>query len=105
MWANVHQRCDEPRQPLESFRLAQLLSNGVAVLSERSDADDERRYAGLVEFCNLTALPACHERVLEREVRGGVQARRAARAREFARRFGAAAVFDGCERAFTLGLT
>lgn len=89
VWANVHQHCGTASSPLEAFRLASLLSNGVAVLSESSDMDDMRLFDGLVSFCNFSEFRTCHARLVARELAtpGGVAAARAARAQLFARRF------------------
>lgn len=97
VWLNLHKQCGRAAHALESFRLSTLLSNGVAVLSERSDDDDERLYAGLVVFCNFTELRECHARLIGSEVN-----RRNQRARAFAQRLDGVRIFDdaGCEQAF-----
>ena len=47
-FANFHQDCGNPNAPLEAFRLAQLLSNGCAMLSELSDAEDQRLWSPVI---------------------------------------------------------
>lgn len=98
-FANFHQDCGNPNAPLEAFRLAQLLSNGCAMLSELSDAEDQRLYSGLLTFCNFTQMPACHQALLKAEGRD-VWASRQARAQAFARRFAPEQLFEraGCEQ-------
>ena len=56
---SFHKDCDAaraPRLPVEAFRLATLLSAGVAVVSEASHVLDEAAYAGLVTFRGLEDL-------------------------------------------------
>ena len=90
-WLNMHQHCADSSSPLEAFRLAALLSNGAAVLSELSDADDMRVYDGLVTFCNFTALRSCHASLRSQELTKrrsiGMAAAYATRSSAFAQRF------------------
>lgn len=57
---NVHKRCsrDEREQPLEAVRLAQLLSVGGVLVSQRADVLDEATYDGLVTFTSLCDVPS-----------------------------------------------
>lgn len=50
IFVNWHKNCLAADQPLETFRIAALLSLGALVVSQRSHARDEAEFAGLVDF-------------------------------------------------------
>ena len=50
VFVNFHKRCDDDGAPLEVVRLAQLLSRGAVVVSQRAHAADMEDYADLVLF-------------------------------------------------------
>lgn len=59
IFLNLHQRCSQSGyiQPLETFRLAQLLSVGGTVISQHSYLMDEHLYRDIVTFAALGELP------------------------------------------------
>jgi len=50
VFINQHKYCADPRKALEAFRMSTLLSFGALVISDRSDARDEKAYEGMVIF-------------------------------------------------------
>ena len=44
---NLHRECGDAQQPLEAFRISQLVSAGRLVISERSYPRDEAEYQGI----------------------------------------------------------
>ena len=70
MHLNLHKQCGAEavnpppsEAPLESFRLAVLLSAKALVVSERSAFVDEAAFAGLVDFAPLTHVPQAFTRI------------------------------------------
>lgn len=60
---NLHKHCGDSTQPLEAFRAVKLLAHGCIVLSERSNAQDEAAFEGMVTFASVEDLPAVWARV------------------------------------------
>ena len=90
VFVNLHKRCTggeraERLQPLEAVRLAQLLSLGAIVVSQRANARDEKRYEGLVDFASLEGLPAAIKSLQARGDLEEVGARRASQWKETAK--------------------
>ena len=69
-------------QPLETVRLAQLLSLGVLVISQHASPRDEALYADLVDFVALDAMPDALRALRRRANLTEVAATRARRFRE-----------------------
>jgi hypothetical protein len=68
VFVNIHKRClhDEATQPLESVRIAMLLSAGAIVLSQHAAPHDEALFDGIVEFASLDAMPRAISALLAR---------------------------------------
>ena len=68
-FTHLHKSCDEVLEggaawrPLPAFRDAALLNAGRLVISERCDEDDEREFAGLVDFVELRDIAREYRRV------------------------------------------
>ena len=59
MHVNLHKICcDHPHMPLETVRIASLLSVGATILSEPSYKRDQALYEGLVHFGSVEEMPA-----------------------------------------------
>ena len=50
IFVNLHKICGDATQPLETVRLAQIISSGRLVISEPSNAEDESAYASIPSF-------------------------------------------------------
>jgi len=62
-------RCCPSQEPVEAFRMAQLLSNRACVISARSDPRDEAEWEGIVHFVEPSEMPQLLVH-LGRDVRG-----------------------------------
>ena len=59
MHVNLHKRCCAAlHEPLETFRIASLLSVGATVLSELAYPKDQAHFDGLVHFAPVDKMPA-----------------------------------------------
>jgi hypothetical protein len=59
LFLSVHKLCaHHVLQPFEAFRAAQLLPHDALLVSERSDARDERAFENIVEFARADQLGA-----------------------------------------------
>ena len=73
-------------RPLPAFRDAALLNAGRLVISERCDEDDEREFAGLVDFFELRDIAREYRRVTRVPV-SELRTLLLARYEDFVRRF------------------
>ena len=54
---NLHRECGDGQQPLEAFRISQLVSAGRLVISERSYHRDEAEYHGIGAHAAASFVP------------------------------------------------
>jgi len=68
---NTHkfENCCPSTNPVEAFRMAQILSNRACVVSARSDPRDEAEWAGIVHFAEPSQMPGLIDEI-GRDVRG-----------------------------------
>ena len=94
VFINIHKRClhDEAAQPLESVRIAMLLSAGAIVLSQHAAPQDEALYAGIVDFAAIDVMPSAVSAMLARPDLHALARERQA---EFRRRFDPATLLGG----------
>ena len=91
-FTHLHKSCDEVLEggaawrPLPAFRDAALLNAGRLVISERCDEDDEREFAGLVDFFELRDIAREYRRVTRVPV-SELRTLLLARYEDFVRRF------------------
>ena len=91
-FTHLHKSCDEVLEggaawrPLPAFRDAALLNAGRLVISERCDEDDEREFAGLVDFVELRDIAREYRRVTRVPV-GELRSLLRSRYDDFVRRF------------------
>ena len=90
VFLNLHKGCRNTNSPLETLRLAPLLSAGAHVVSERAYAADEADYSEWVTFSTVDRLPAVLNATLSlasRRDRVAESKAREARVTTFLRRF------------------
>jgi hypothetical protein len=93
VWFSVHKRCNNSvPQPFESFRASTLLRYGRLLLSERSHAQDERAFAGIVRFLKVEDIPREYLRLAALSQAERTALGEASRS-EFASRFDPAVLF------------
>ena len=63
MHLNLHKHGNSLHQPLETLRMATLLTKGATIISERSYPQDERIYDGLIHFGSVDQIPAIRQTI------------------------------------------
>jgi hypothetical protein len=69
IFLTLHTACDTPDQPIEALHVCKLLEYGRLVIAERSNAADERMFAGLVTFGNVSEIGELYSSIMQMPLR------------------------------------